>query len=149
MSLDPRSRERLAALGRTLPQKLPAPVSHPSGEAIAPGERSGRHRVETEQDPDVLFHELMRASPDGTVPPHLLDRLRQLELERRRPADAASAPSGAAREAAATAADPGSSRPRRAPGRSSAARSRGGLDPEQEALYASFRELLQDGDPDA
>jgi hypothetical protein len=42
-----------------------------------------RHRVETETDPEALFHELMQVSPDGTVPPHLLQRLRQAELQRR------------------------------------------------------------------
>ena len=74
MSLDPRSRERLEALGRRLPQPLPAPAAKP---AAAP-----RHRLEVEQDPEQLFRELMAASPDGNVPPHHLERLRQLEGQR-------------------------------------------------------------------
>jgi hypothetical protein len=41
--------------------------------------------VETEQDPRQLFRELMQVSPDGTVPPHLLERLRRLETPRRSP----------------------------------------------------------------
>jgi hypothetical protein len=107
MSFDPRSRERLEALGRQLPQKLPAPGSNtasPSNRAPsnrAPASSSGsvgverdgserRHRVETEQDPERLFRELMNVSPDGTVPPHLLERLKQLEGGRR-PAPAAAA----------------------------------------------------------
>lgn len=96
MSLDPRSRERLEALGRSLPQPLPAPAPKP---AAAP-----RHRLEVEQNPEQLFRELMAASPDGTVPPHHLDRLRQLEGERKvvppqpetpRPTKPGSSPSGA------------------------------------------------------
>jgi hypothetical protein len=71
MSLDPRSRERLEALGRQLPKPLPAPQPKPSSSAA-------RHPVETEQDPERLFRELMAASPDGTVPPHLLERLKDL-----------------------------------------------------------------------
>ena len=74
MSLDPRSRERLEALGRRLPQPLPAPTPKP---ASVP-----RHRLELEEDPEQLFRELMAASPDGSVPPHHLERLRQLEGQR-------------------------------------------------------------------
>ena len=75
MAFDPRSRQRLEELGRRLPQPLPSP-----GELTAEQPRaSGRHRIETETDPEQLFGALMRASPDGSVPPHLLDRLRQLE----------------------------------------------------------------------
>jgi len=74
MSLDPRSRERLEALGRQLPQPLPAPQPKPSPNAA-------RHPVETEQNPERLFRELMAASPDGSVPPHLLERLKQLEAK--------------------------------------------------------------------
>lgn len=78
MSFDARSRERLEALGRTLPQKLPAPIPpQPASAPAAPA--APRHRVETEQDPQALFRALMEASPDGSVPPHLLDRLRSLE----------------------------------------------------------------------
>ena len=82
MSFDPRSLERLRELGRSLPQPLPKPEpkSKPSARARA---AEPRHKVETETDPDQLFRELMQASADGTVPPHLMDRLRQLEGERR------------------------------------------------------------------
>jgi DNA polymerase V len=94
MSFDARSLERLKQLGRTLPQPLAAPEppgpGAPSGDAKA-AER--RHRVETETDPAALFRELMKVSPDGEVPPHLLDRLRQAEGESLR----ASPASGASR----------------------------------------------------
>jgi hypothetical protein len=87
MSLDPRSRERLEALGRRLPRKLPPPQSTAAETAPSPAERgagrSGGHPIETARDPERLFHALMDASPDGEVPPHLLDRLRSLEGERR------------------------------------------------------------------
>ena len=82
MSFDARSRERLEALGRTLPQKLPLP-SRPVSPAPAPADRTAdaapRHRVEIEENPEDLFRALMEASADGSVPSHLLDRLRELE----------------------------------------------------------------------
>jgi hypothetical protein len=77
MSFDARSLERLKQLGRSLPQPLPKPVLPERQPAAAK-----LHRLETEQDPEALFRELMRASADGSVPPHLMQRLRQLEQER-------------------------------------------------------------------
>jgi len=86
MSFDPRSRERLEALGRQLPRKLPAPEpARPAEADLSPAAAERLHPVETEQDPERLFRELMNVSPDGTVPPHLMDRLRQLETQRRAP----------------------------------------------------------------
>jgi hypothetical protein len=82
MSFDARSRERLEALGRQLPRKLPvpSPPAAPSGEPATGGQAvERRHPVETEQDPERLFRQLMDVSADGSVPPHLLERLRQLE----------------------------------------------------------------------
>ena len=78
MSFDARSRERLEALGRQLPKPLPLP------EPARPRPDAPRHAVEIEQDPEQLFRELMAASADGSVPPHLMDRLRELEQARRR-----------------------------------------------------------------
>ena len=76
MSFDARSLERLQELGRTLPQPLasPSPVAKSQPKA---SER--RHRVEIEDDPQALFRELMLVSPDGTVPPHLMARLKEAE----------------------------------------------------------------------
>ena len=76
MSFDPRSLERLKQLGRQLPQELPTPKPDTNTPAKA---TQRRHRVETEQDPQALFHELMQVSQDGTVPEHLLARLRDAE----------------------------------------------------------------------
>ncbi|HJN35589.1 MAG: hypothetical protein AB8E87_02440 [Prochlorococcus sp.] len=85
MSFDPRSLERLRDLGRQLPEPLPDPQStDPDGRKSkgtpAPQQR---HRVETEQNPEALFHELMQVSPDGTVPEHLIERLKHAEASRK------------------------------------------------------------------
>ena len=76
MSFDARSLERLQELGRTLPQPLANPVPAAKSQPKA-SER--RHRVEIEDDPQALFRELMLVSPDGTVPPHLMARLKEAE----------------------------------------------------------------------
>jgi hypothetical protein len=128
MSLDPRSRERLEALGRRLPQPLPAPA------AAKPTASAPRHPLETEENPERLFRELMGASPDGRVPPHLLERLRELESRRATPPvpPPAPAPSGKAPTAAP---------PRRPDARPPVAEA-------DRQLYATFAQLLleQDGD---
>lgn len=80
MGLDARSRQRLEELGRRLPTPLPQPEPSPQREAGPKG--AGRHAIETETDPERLFQQLMQASADGTVPPHLLERLRQAEAQR-------------------------------------------------------------------
>jgi len=89
MSFDARSLERLQQLGRSLPQPLPKPSPEPGAgttKAAGANERSQRdqpsglrHRVETEEDPQALFRELMQVSPDGQVPPHWMERLKELE----------------------------------------------------------------------
>ena len=154
MSFDARSLERLKELGRTLPKPLPKPEAPPP----APKASEQRHKVETETNPEALFRELMQASPDGTVPPHLLDRLRQLEggrTARRRPT------SGPARAAAAEAAitlgdgepaefpaAPASRAPRKASpsGRTTAPSGRRARSSEEESLYTAFQQLLLEDD---
>ncbi len=76
MSFDARSLERLQELGRTLPQPLASPSPTAKSQ---PKASEGRHRVEIEDDPQALFRELMQVSPDGTVPPHLMARLKEAE----------------------------------------------------------------------
>ncbi|MFY8148048.1 MAG: hypothetical protein ACOVNL_02385 [Prochlorococcaceae cyanobacterium] len=95
MSFDAHSLERLRELGRRLPERLPAPEPRQQAPE-APKASERRHRVETEEDPEELFRELMRVSPDGNVPPHLLDRLRQLEAGAQRPQASAGAGAAAA-----------------------------------------------------
>lgn len=123
MSFDPRSLERLRQLGRSLPQPLPVP--EPPRRAGRP--EPPRHPVETEQEPEQLFRELMQASADGSVPPHLLDRLRQLE-GRRQPAGTVPPPGSTAKPAARPAGKP--------PGRSGA----------DSDLYTAFQQLLLEED---
>ena len=81
MSFDAHSLERLRQLGRSLPERLPQPEAPASTAQPSPA-AGKRHKVETETDPEALFRELMQVSPDGNVPPHLLDRLRQAEATR-------------------------------------------------------------------
>jgi hypothetical protein len=123
MSFDARSRERLEALGRTLPQRLPAP--EPKAEVRQATD--ARHPVETERNPEQLFRELMSASRDGTVPPHLMDRLRELEQPERPPAARARTPAGTARTPASTP---------KAPRRSD----------NDASLYTEFQQLLLEDD---
>ena len=78
MSFDSHSLERLRELGRQLPKPLPCPDVNISEN---PPANKRRHRVETEDDPQALFKELMQVSPDGNVPPHLMARLREIEAK--------------------------------------------------------------------
>lgn len=144
MPLDPRSRARLEALGRTLPQPLPAPEPARSSRSEA---TATRHAVETEEDPEQLFRELMAASADGSVPPHLLDRLRQLEKERLRSRQAVAvqpvALAGNPSSGPAAAVQPDR---RRGRGRSGPQPGRSGRVPtassEEAELYTAFAQLL-------
>ena len=77
MSFDPRSLERLRELGRQLPKPLPDPEVPVTTKA-----RQLKHKVETEQNPEQLFRELMQVSEDGKVPEHLMARLKMLEGQR-------------------------------------------------------------------
>ena len=78
MSLDPQSLELLKKLGRELPQRINEPIKQPE---IKPQSKKLQHQVETEDNPQALFHELMKASSDGKVPPHLMNRLKSLEAK--------------------------------------------------------------------
>ena len=76
MSFDPRSLERLKELGRSLPEPI-APPQQTSNRPLKATEK--RHRIETEDNPERLFQELMKASSDGTVPEHLMASLKEAE----------------------------------------------------------------------
>ena len=76
MSFDPRSLERLKELGRSLPEPI-APPQQTTNRPLKATEK--RHRIETEDNPELLFQELMKASSDGTVPDHLMARLKDAE----------------------------------------------------------------------
>ena len=135
MSFDPRSLERLRQLGRQLPQALPEPAT-----PATPKARQVKHKVETEQNPEQLFRELMQVSQDGTVPEHLMDRLKQLEGQRSS-SPAPSSADGATPEAAlpplpGTQSQKGkNTRPKRpdvAPGS------------EEESLYVAFGQMFHE-----
>ena len=78
MTLDSHSLERLKELGRKLPKEISKPKSNESkNQKII--KKQNLHPVEIETNPEQLFRELMEISPDGNVPPHLLERLKKLE----------------------------------------------------------------------
>jgi hypothetical protein len=135
MAFDPRSLERLRELGRSLPQPLPKPQPKPQPSARARAAEP-RHKVETETDPEQLFRELMRASTDGTVPPHLMERLREVEGQRRqRSAAASSSGSGSP-------ADPQAEPPKARRRDTAIGRPNPKLAADHGDLYTAFQQLL-------
>ncbi|MEI7666420.1 MAG: hypothetical protein WCI65_10275 [Synechococcaceae cyanobacterium ELA263] len=143
MSFDARSRERLEALGRQLPKPLPLP------EPARPRPDAPRHAVEIEQDPEQLFRELMAASADGSVPPHLMDRLRELEQARRlQTRDRVQAGGSGSASGGANRPRPGSS-PRGSSGGSVRPGPNRPRNAEEEALYTAFQQLLLEDDEEA
>ena len=142
MGFDAHSLERLKQLGRTLPQPLANPT--PPGPDVPSDDGKAaerRHRVETETDPAALFRELMKVSPDGKVPPHLLDRLRHAEGASHR----ASSATGSTADAPITGA--GATRhSSSAPSRPINRRSRDATTDEERELYTTFQQLLLEGD---
>ena len=78
MSFDPHSLERLRELGRQLPKELPNPKTSQKEES-PPTPNSKRHRVEIEENPQALFHELIKVSSEVKVPTHLISRLKEVE----------------------------------------------------------------------
>ncbi len=78
MTFDSHSLERLKKLGR----KLPKEISKPQSNQLKNQKDRKKHKlhpVEIETNPEQLFRELMEISPDGNIPPHLLERLKELE----------------------------------------------------------------------
>ena len=78
MTFDSHSLERLKELGRKLPKEISKPQSNELKNKKETKKQT-LHPVEIETNPEQLFRELMEISPDGNVPPHLLDRLKKLE----------------------------------------------------------------------
>ena len=140
MSFDPRSLERLRELGRQLPARLPEPEKP----AAAPKASQMRHRVEAEKNPEELFLELMKARQDGTVPEHLMDRLKQLEAQRKPSAppspfnsnNDSPALAGPVRSQPGPGKNTQPKRPKVAPGS------------EEESLYVAFGQLLLEDEGD-
>ena len=78
MTFDSHSLERLQELGRKLPKEISKPQSNELNN-LKEIKNQKLHPVETETNPEQLFRKLMEISPDGNVPPHLLERLKKLE----------------------------------------------------------------------
>ena len=78
MTFDSHSLERLKELGRKLPKEISKSkqIDSKNSKGI---KNLNLHPVEVETNPEQLFRELMEISPDGNVPPHLLERLKKLE----------------------------------------------------------------------
>lgn len=150
MSFDNRSLDRLRELGRTLPKPLPKPEAPPP----IPKASEQRHKVETETNPEALFRELMQASPDGTVPPHLMARLKELEgsrFPRRRAGggasiDAANAGIELGREDLPAPPPPPAPAANRNAGRTTSPRPGRARSSEEESLYTAFQQLLLEDD---
>jgi len=129
MAFDSRSLERLQALGRQLPQPLPIPKSQPAKPPAA------LHPVETEEDPQELFRQLIKVSPDGKVPDHLLARLREME---------AKAKPTAAQQSGSTATEPAKAKLQQLQKKQQNQPSER-LNPDSE-LYTAFQQLLLEED---
>tara|TARA_B100000965_G_scaffold11687_1_gene8941 strand:+ start:2338 stop:2703 length:366 start_codon:yes stop_codon:yes gene_type:complete len=80
MTFDSHSLERLKELGRKLPKEISkAETNEEKSPKLT--KKPKLHPVETETNPEQLFRELIKISPDGNVPPHLLERLKKIESE--------------------------------------------------------------------
>ncbi len=78
MSFKKQDLERLLKLERQLPQKLPIPKTSKKNEQAF---IQSQHPIETEENPQALFKELIKASNDGQVPSHLISRLKEIETK--------------------------------------------------------------------
>ena len=79
MSFDPISLKRL----RELRQKLPKDSSPPADQKqISSRKFQTFHKIEIEDDPIELFHELIKVSEDGRVSTHMIERLKNVESEK-------------------------------------------------------------------
>ena len=144
MSFDPRSLERLKELGRHLPTALPNPETETKASTKS---NRPKHKVETEQNPETLFHELMSVSQDGTVPEHLMSRLRSAEqrLEDERRQRQVSTPRHSTQGSATDLPSP----PARSTGKGKNSRPQRPNVPagsEEDSLYVAFSQLLLEDD---
>ncbi len=78
MNLNPNDLERLRKLSLQL-QKTESQDSPALPSKNNSTKKNALHPIETEEVPDKLFKELIKASPDGNVPPHLVSRLKEIE----------------------------------------------------------------------
>ena len=142
MSFDPRSLERLKELGRSLPEPIGPPQQNTDRPVKA---TEKRHRIETEDNPERLFQELMKASSDGTVPDHLMARLKDAERH------VATQNKAKAKEQIAPSSQTLSRQPLRGgQGKTTRpSRPKVAAGSEEESLYVAFGQLLLEDDEDS
>ncbi|MCP4944410.1 MAG: hypothetical protein GY924_20850 [Planctomycetaceae bacterium] len=143
MSFDPRSLERLKELGRSLPEPIAPPQQNPDRPVKA---TEKRHRIETEENPERLFQELMKASSDGTVPEHLMARLKDAERHvatQNKAKAKAQIPSSSSQSLSRQPLHGGQGKTTR-PSRPNVA-----AGSEEESLYVAFGQLLLEDDEDS
>ena len=75
MTFDPHSLDRL----RELKGKLPTELS--KNKSLKPYKNKEHNFLESEEDPETLFRELINKSPEGDIPSHWLKRLKEIEVE--------------------------------------------------------------------
>ena len=80
MVLDPENIKRLQDFNKRL--ENPSKATHVQTKRTNPLKQS-LHPIETEENPQQLFRELMKASANGDVPAHLMKRLKELEIKQR------------------------------------------------------------------
>tara|TARA_Y100001968_G_C19118104_1_gene600602 strand:- start:110 stop:475 length:366 start_codon:yes stop_codon:yes gene_type:complete len=78
MTFDSHSLNRLKELGRKLPKEISKPKTLETN-ILKRTKKQKLHPVEIEDNPEKLFRELMEISPDGNIPLHLINRLKELE----------------------------------------------------------------------
>ncbi len=76
MSFDQDNLKRLREFSRQIPHESLTPNQNPRSKQTS---KQKLHKIETEQNPQELFKELIKASPDGEVPKHLIARLKEIE----------------------------------------------------------------------
>tara|TARA_Y100001968_G_C19411442_1_gene746529 strand:+ start:1473 stop:1886 length:414 start_codon:yes stop_codon:yes gene_type:complete len=76
MSLNKTNLERLRQLGRQLPQKLPTETTNLPKRDLPEKQKSN---ITEEKKPEELFKEIVMASSDGNIAPHLITKLKEAE----------------------------------------------------------------------
>ena len=124
----------------------PSPYPSPSATRTPRARPANAIALKLKQTPRPLFGELMKASEDGTVPPHLMDRLRQAEGDQERKRQAAQREQLQALQSQANR-PAGGLQPRGKPQelRPNQQRRRPANSEEQD-LYVAFQQLLLEGD---
>tara|TARA_B100000700_G_C15027110_1_gene848756 strand:- start:2269 stop:2646 length:378 start_codon:yes stop_codon:yes gene_type:complete len=80
MSLNKDNQEKLENIKRQLPD-ISVSIDLSDNYIKTDNNSKKKHRIETTKDPKLLFKELIKASPDGKIPRHLIERLKFLEEE--------------------------------------------------------------------